>query len=60
MENSSHPQEKTQPKIQTTNEREKFYLTSENSPELKVAMDKISAKLLERNKNLYRRLANVC
>ena len=38
----------------------KVYLTSENSPELKKAMDKISAELLERNKKLYRRLANAC
>lgn len=41
-------------------ERDKFYLTSKNSPELKKAMDKISAELLKRNKNLYRRLANAC
>lgn len=40
--------------------REKIYQTSANSPELKKAMDKISAELLERNKKLYRRLANAC
>ena len=38
----------------------KIYQTSENSPELKEKMDKISAELLKRNKNLYRRLANAC
>ena len=57
MENSSSQQEL---QAQTISEREKIYLTSENSPKLKEAMDKISAKLLERNKNLYRRLANAC
>ena len=40
-------------------EKDKSYLTTENSPELKKRMDKISAELLERNKNLYRRLANL-
>ncbi len=39
-------------------EQDKKYLTSKNSPELKKAMDKISAELLKRNKNLYRKLAN--
>lgn len=43
-----------------TDNHDKIYLTSENSPELKKKIDKISAELLERNKNLYRRLANVC
>lgn len=41
-------------------ERDKIYLTSKNSPELKKAMDKISEELIKRNKNLYRRLANIC
>lgn len=41
-------------------EEDKIYITTENSPELKKRMDKISAELLERNKNLYRRLANAC
>ena len=41
-------------------EPDKSYLTSKNSPELKKAMDKVSAELLKRNKNLYRRLANAC
>ena len=40
-------------------ERDKIYLTSKNSPELKKAMDKISDELIKRNKNLYRRLADV-
>ena len=41
-------------------DKDKIYLTTENSPELKKKMDKISAELLKRNKNLYRRLANAC
>ena len=41
-------------------EEKKIYITTENSPELKKEMDKISAELLKRNKNLYRRLANAC
>lgn len=46
--------------FQKQNEEDKTYLTSKNSPELKKAMDKISAELLKRNKNLYRRLAKAC
>lgn len=46
--------------LEQRQEPDKVYLTSENSPELKKAMDKISAELLERNKKLYRRLANAC
>lgn len=42
------------------NDKSKTYLTTENSLELKKKMDKISAELLKRNKNLYRRLANKC
>ena len=60
MENLSHQQQKQQLKSQSTDNLEKSYLTSENSPELKAAMNKISSELLERNKNLYRRLANAC
>ena len=60
MENSSRQHEKLQPEARTIDKREQIYLTSENSPALKAAMDKISAELLERNKNLYRRLANAC
>ena len=60
MENSSRQHEETKPEPQPLNEREQVYLTTENSPALKAAMDKISAQLLERNKNLYRRLANAC
>ena len=60
MENSLRQREELLTKTQTRDEQEKIYLTSENSPELKAAMDKISAELLERNKNLYRRLANAC
>ena len=41
-------------------DKSKIYLTTENSPELKKKMDKISAELLKRNKNLYKRLANAC
>ena len=40
--------------------KDRIYLTSENSHDLKKKMDKISAELIERDKNLYRRLANVC
>lgn len=40
--------------------QERTYITTKNSPELKKAMDKISAELLKRNRNLYRRLANAC
>ena len=58
MENSLRQLEKTQTDSQIISKREQTYLTSENSPALKAAMDKISTKLLERNKNLYRRLAN--
>ena len=43
-----------------SDDKGKIYLTTENSPELKKKMDKISAELLKRNKNLYRRLANAC
>lgn len=60
MENSLQQCEKVQINIRENNERERVYLTSENSPALKAAMDKISAELLERNKNLYRRLVNAC
>ena len=60
MENSLRQREELLTKTPTRGEQEKIYLTSENSPELKAAMDKISAELLERNKNLYRRLANAC
>ena len=60
MGNSLQQCEKVQINIRENNKREKVYLTSENSPALKAAMDKISAELLERNKNLYRRLANAC
>ena len=41
-------------------QHDKKYLDSKNSPELKKAMDRISTELLKRNKNLYRRLANKC
>ena len=60
MENLFQKLEEIRPKIKTPNDSERIYLTSENSPELKAAMDKISSELLKRNKNLYRRLANVC
>lgn len=40
--------------------QERKYITTKDSPELKKEMDKISAELLKRNKNLYKRLANVC
>ena len=60
MENSLRQREEMQTDAQTVNEPEQTYLTSENSPALKAAMDKVSAELLERNKNLYRRLANAC
>ena len=60
MENSSRQHEETKHEPQPVTEREQIYLTTENSPALKAAMDKISAQLLARNKNLYRRLANAC
>ena len=47
-------------KPEQQNNQDKIYLTSENSPKLKKEMDKISAELLKRNKELYRRLANAC
>ena len=60
MENLLRQREEMQTDVQTIGKREQIYLTSENSPALKAAMDKISAELLERNKNLYRRLADAC
>ncbi len=60
MENLFPKHKEERSKIHELDKREKIYLTSENSPELKAAMDKISMELLERNKNLYKRLANAC
>jgi len=60
MEDLLQKRDEVQTKSDLSDNRERIYLTSENSSELKAAMDKISAELLKRNKNLYRRLANAC
>jgi len=60
MKTLSLPLGELQKKIRENDNTEKIYLTSKNSPELKAAMNQISAELLKRNKNLYRRLANEC
>ena len=60
MEKLPQKRDEVRLKSNLSDNRERLYLTSENSPELKAAMDKISAELLKRNENLYRRLANAC